>query len=405
MLKLICTFAMFGFFSSQLSANSYKLNKLTGAGIVQIQIETNSKSETSEAEKSILALQVKKSTTALQQSNWKHLTLKKNLKIVILGDSGCRLKEMLIKNEYQDCNDSQAWPFPSVIAQVVKEQPDLIIHLGDYHYREKCTQEKICEKMKGSIGYGWMPWDKDFFEPAKPAFEKIPWIFVRGNHEDCARAFLGYGKLLATPAFENCPAYEEPDYIQLGELLIVNLDSSGVSEGLETSQDSIGLWTKRFEAIAQKIHSFVVDKKVKSVWLVSHKPFYGLVKMGPIAAPVNMNLKKYLESTELKSKVQLVMAGHIHVSEVIKPLRGPLQFILGNGGTQLDTFSEFLQSRDPKSLGLQSIQTGSPGFGYAVFEKLEKGSDWNVSFKNEKGAMTSQCLLNPEKQTCLESEK
>src|SRR5262249_37597941 len=53
-------------------------------------------------------------------------------RILVIGDTGCRLKGSLV----QPCNDMQQWPFPALAQQAAKLNPDLVIHVGDYLYRE-----------------------------------------------------------------------------------------------------------------------------------------------------------------------------------------------------------------------------------------------------------------------------
>ena len=53
-------------------------------------------------------------------------------RILVFGDTGCRLD----RNAQQDCNDPAAWPFPKIAAAAAIARPDLVIHVGDYHYRE-----------------------------------------------------------------------------------------------------------------------------------------------------------------------------------------------------------------------------------------------------------------------------
>ncbi len=46
-----------------------------------------------------------------------------------------------------------------------------------------------------SCGYQRGPlqrWQADFFRPAAPLLAAAPWLFVRGNHESCGRAGLGW---------------------------------------------------------------------------------------------------------------------------------------------------------------------------------------------------------------------
>jgi hypothetical protein len=54
-------------------------------------------------------------------------------RIVVLGDSGCRLNAAF--NVWQACDDPATWPFASVATTAARFAPDLVIHVGDYHYR------------------------------------------------------------------------------------------------------------------------------------------------------------------------------------------------------------------------------------------------------------------------------
>lgn len=54
-------------------------------------------------------------------------------RIVVIGDTGCRLKR---NGSYQDCNNPEAFPFAQVAAAAAAWKPQLVVHVGDYHYRE-----------------------------------------------------------------------------------------------------------------------------------------------------------------------------------------------------------------------------------------------------------------------------
>ena len=54
-------------------------------------------------------------------------------RIVVIGDTGCRLKKS--DNAFQSCNDSRQYPFARVAAAAAAWHPDLVIHVGDYLYR------------------------------------------------------------------------------------------------------------------------------------------------------------------------------------------------------------------------------------------------------------------------------
>src|SRR6266853_1855600 len=53
-------------------------------------------------------------------------------RILVFGATGCRL----LGATAQDCNDPTDWPFARIATLAAAAQPDLVIHVGDYHYRE-----------------------------------------------------------------------------------------------------------------------------------------------------------------------------------------------------------------------------------------------------------------------------
>src|SRR5207344_1908266 len=94
------------------------------------------------------------------------------------------------------CNDAVAWPFGQVVAAAAAAQPDLVIHVGDYHYRENACPDNDAGCAGSPWGYGWDTWDADLFTPARDLLAAAPWIFVRGNHESCNRGGQGWWRFL-----------------------------------------------------------------------------------------------------------------------------------------------------------------------------------------------------------------
>lgn len=127
--------------------------------------------------------------------------------IAVFGDTGCRLKafdKAAKKSEhdhhdtgqFQDCNELSKWPFSRLSKAVVARKPDLVIHVGDYLYRESpCPPgDRGCE---GSpYGDNWQTWKRDFFLPAAELLAAAPWVMARGNHEICERAGVGFFRFL-----------------------------------------------------------------------------------------------------------------------------------------------------------------------------------------------------------------
>jgi hypothetical protein len=97
-------------------------------------------------------------------------------RVAVLGDTGCDTT----KGVRQDCYGAPSWPFREVALAATgiphgSAGPDLVIHLGDYRYRE------------GGVGDSdnWDNWYQDFFKPAEPLLLAAPWVMLRGNHENC----------------------------------------------------------------------------------------------------------------------------------------------------------------------------------------------------------------------------
>ena len=113
---------------------------------------------------------------------------------MVIGDTGCRIKAS--DNIFQACNDAAQWPFKQVAAAAAAIAPDLVIHVGDYHYRETACPAGDPACAGSPWGYGWDAWEADLFAPAQPLFAAAPWIVVRGNHESCFRAGQGWWRFL-----------------------------------------------------------------------------------------------------------------------------------------------------------------------------------------------------------------
>ncbi|MDB5460908.1 MAG: Phosphoprotein phosphatase, partial [Caulobacteraceae bacterium] len=113
-------------------------------------------------------------------------------RVVILGDTGCRVLGLAV----QACNDDKAWPFASVARLAAARKPDLVIHVGDYYYRETPCPLDIKACVGSPYGDHWDTWAAEFFDPAAPLLAAAPWVFARGNHESCSRGGRGWYALL-----------------------------------------------------------------------------------------------------------------------------------------------------------------------------------------------------------------
>ena len=86
-------------------------------------------------------------------------------RVVILGDTGCRVTDYTD----QGCGDRQKWPFPHLANVAAEKRPDLILHLGDYYYREMPCQGSSTNCVPGPFGDREEAWRAEFFTPARAA--------------------------------------------------------------------------------------------------------------------------------------------------------------------------------------------------------------------------------------------
>jgi len=190
-------------------------------------------------------------------------------RVVIIGDTGCRIVDGSggKRPRIQNCEDATVWPFMSIAQKAAQAKPDLIVHVGDYLYRETaCPADMPC---KGTpFGHTWQGWEADFFRPANPLLSAAPWIFVRGNHEDCNRAWQGWFLFLnpaAIPAA--CEIHSPPYSVKTGGSEFVVVDSASAADD-SPKPASIAAYQKDFEQIAAM--------KLVNAILVTHRPMWGV---------------------------------------------------------------------------------------------------------------------------------
>ena len=63
-------------------------------------------------------------------------------RFIIIGDTGCEASIFDKHHVNQNCNDSKAWPLAAVSNKVASLNPDFVIHLGDYVYSNKYSNEE-----------------------------------------------------------------------------------------------------------------------------------------------------------------------------------------------------------------------------------------------------------------------
>ena len=310
-------------------------------------------------------------------------------RILVVGDTGCRIKGAAL----QACNDPAAWPFPLVASAAAKPKPDLVIHVGDYLYRESACPAGNAGCAGSPWGNNWTTWQADFYSPAAPLLAAAPIVLVRGNHEDCRRSGPGF-QLLMGPgsAAPPCEAHEPLYRVDLGGLTLAVLDDA---QSDETDLD---------RTIAQTYADEVAGLEQIStpVWLVHHRPTWAAIS-GPLDIPVGGNLT-LMEASSLNARkgaplippsVELMLSGHIHTFEAInfnQPV--PPQIVAGNGGDALYVTPRNL--RGTQFIGHSGVTVADGlsvgGFGFLLMTKATDG--WTIDLYDPAGQPEGQCRFS-----------
>lgn len=323
-------------------------------------------------------------------------------RILVLGDTGCRIKGPVV----QACNDPAQWPFPQVAVQAAKLNPDLVVHVGDYLYRESACPAGDARCAGSPSGDNWTTWAADFFTPGKPLLEAAPWVIVRGNHEECVRAGTGFLRLIGPlPVVEGAPCAEHvaPYAVSLGNIDLIVTDNANAADccrGLDKvlcyfscgpSSALVDTYREDFAALP-KLSS-------KPMWLTGHHPIWGVITSSyGMVGGGNATLVDAEEAVGLPANLDLMLSGHIHTFEAINYADGlPPQLIVGEGGDRLDSAPPSLSGR---SVFTAKIESGFslPGYGFLLMTRKDDG--WNVDIFDAAGKRKRTCTVSSRRISC-----
>jgi predicted phosphodiesterase len=307
-------------------------------------------------------------------------------RILVIGDTGCRLEG----HEVQNCNDPEAWPFAAIARRAARHKPDLVIHVGDYYYRETpCPVERV--GCAGSPhGDVWPTWQADFFAPAAPLLAAAPWVMVRGNHELCSRGGEGWRRLLDShPASASCAALSDAYELRFGGLDLLVLDSADA--------DDFSVRPKKVAAYAAQLASLL--KTVSpGAWLLTHRPVWALAQGKLAGQTVNSTLQAAIRG-RIPSGLDLVLSGHLHdfTSYEFGPER-PAQLIVGDSG---DTMLPLAKTPmiGAEIDGIKVHQAFAlERFGFFVLERTAAG--WDGALYDAGDSVLARCRLNGRSLQC-----
>ena len=312
-------------------------------------------------------------------------------RISVIGDTGCRVNDW--EKKYQACNDPEAWPFARVAKTVAAWDPDLIVHVGDYLYRESPCPTDFAGCEGNPHGDNWATWDADFFEPVASLLGTAPWIFMRGNHETCDRNPEGWFHFLDPRTYQaTCQRFTEPYVIPLLGPTLAVIDSAEAADESDTPQETAE-YTREFEELGQIAPP--------GSWLVTHCPVWGILEGKQREFDVENATYAATSGDSLKANYAVVLSGHIHVAETIAfdvtSERRP-QLISGNAGTALDDIPTASPSAgelgDPAVAQAETLSA----FGFMTIEP--DGDVWVATQRDKNGNALLDCILDVSELRC-----
>ncbi|HEX3550374.1 MAG TPA: metallophosphoesterase [Candidatus Elarobacter sp.] len=284
--------------------------------------------------------------------------------IAVMGDTGCRISALVA----QACNDPNAWPFPQVARAIAAAHPDLVVHVGDYLYRERgCPPLARCAD--SPHGDDAPAWYADFLAPAAPMFAAAPLVLLRGNHEECDRNGAGWFRYLDARGSTACTEDTDPYAVDLGDLRIVTFDSAVAEDrGVDAAREPI--YRRQFAQVRALAKG--------TSWFVTHRPPY-------------LNSDERAAMGEALAPFDAVLAGHIHFFATMNVATLPPLVINGEGGTQLEpNYAAFL-GLSAGELHVQGDIFGSSHHGFALYTRT--GAGWTISLRDPDGSERAHCTL------------
>jgi hypothetical protein len=315
-------------------------------------------------------------------------------RILIFGDTGCRLKGQLV----QDCNNPKAWPFAQVVRHAAARKPDLVIHVGDYYYRETPCPDGDKGCAGSPFGDKWVTWRAEFFDPARPLLNAAPWVFVRGNHESCARGGRGWFRQLDAGARPlTCPATSAPFAVDIGGLNLYLLDSADADDRGATPQGVAN--------VGAQLDAFGPALAREPGWIVTHRPILALAPVtriwpfDPVEAALNATEQAAVRGRDL-SAVQMIVSGHVHHFAAYDFLdQRPSQLVAGTGGdVGEDADLAAIRQGKVKIDGAAAQRMTFDRFGYLLLDRA--GPDWVGAFWDLKDRVVAACRLHARRLSC-----
>jgi hypothetical protein len=281
-----------------------------------------------------------------------------------------------------------------VAASAAVTRPDLIIHVGDFHYRETPCPAGDSGCAGSPTGDTWPVWRADFFKPAASLLSVAPWIAIRGNHETCDRGGQGWSRTLDPHPFDQvagCNPKGAPIKVALPGLTLAVLDVADADED-QVNPAQLALYRPDYESLAGI---------AGPVWLLQHRPTWsGGDRKGKADVGANPTLAAASLGV-IPKQVEMMLSGHHHMFKALNYDHAlPPQLVSGHGGDDLEDGTRL----DPAGTTVLGVRvTGGrnlPGhFGFTVLDRGDDGA-WTITDHDVHGTTLITCRLAARAITC-----
>lgn len=336
-------------------------------------------------------------------------------KIVIIGDTGCRLKA---GNPWQACSDTTQWPFQRIASVAAAMHPDLVLHVGDYHYRENACPADVTGCQGSPWSYGFDAWEADLFRPAQDLLQAAPWIMVRGNHEECLRAGQGWFRFLDTlpysearscnlPANDSIANYNDPYAVPVGsdtQIIVFDSAKAGAS-ALNPSNATDAPIFNTYLAEFQKVAELASNPSIFSIF-TNHHPILGYTPAtsgNPTGGQASLQsvMSSIYPTSYYPPNIGLAFHGHVHDFQAIDfSTPNPPTIVSGMGGDNLDAAlpDPFPMTVGPAPGVVPDMVAHDNAFGFTVMERA--GRSWVYKAYKVDGTLLTTCRLTAGKLSC-----
>jgi hypothetical protein len=336
-------------------------------------------------------------------------------RIVILGDTGCRLKT---GNPWQACSDETQWPFQRIADKAASMHPDLVLHVGDYHYRENQCPVGITGCQGSPWSYGWDAWEADLFRPGASLMAAAPWVMVRGNHEECLRAGQGWFRFLDTrpyaevhscndPTNDSIANFDDPYAVPVGsdtQIIVFDTAKAGAA-ALNPMNATDAPIFNTFQAELQLAAGLVQPNRL-NIWanhhpLLAYTPATTGNPTGGILSMLSV-MQATFPGSYYPPGIGVAFHGHVHDFQAIDfSTPHPPTFVAGIGGDNLDAQlpDPFPFSVQPAAGVMADAIAHTSAFGFMTMDRV--AGSWTFSAYRVDGTLMTTCsMLAGDKISC-----